>query len=92
MIKTFQHKGLEAFHRRGSKAGIQAAHAEKLRRQLARLDVAQKPEDMNVPGWKLHGLKGDMAGRYAVSVNGNWRMTFEFDGTDAVLLDYEDYH
>jgi proteic killer suppression protein len=92
MIKSFQHKGLERFYRTESKAGIQAAHAGKLKRLLARLDVALKPDDMNLPGWRFHALKGQQAGRFAVAVNGNWRMTFEFDGTDAVLLDYEDYH
>jgi proteic killer suppression protein len=92
MIKTFQHKGLEKFFSTGSKAGTQAAHAPRLSRQLARLDVSNRPEDMNVPGWGFHGLQGRMQGRFSVSVNGNWRMTFEFDGADAVLLDYEDYH
>ena len=92
MIKSFQHKGLERFFRTGSKAGIQAAHESRLRRQLARLDVAGRPEDMSLPGWDLHGLQGKEKGRLSVSVNGNWRMTFEFDGADAVLVDYEDYH
>jgi proteic killer suppression protein len=88
MIKSFQHKGLERFFQRGSKAGIQAAHASKLGRQLARLNVATRPADMNLPGWDFHPLQGDDKGRYAVSVNGNWRMTFEFEGTDATLVDY----
>jgi proteic killer suppression protein len=91
-IKSFKHKGVEHFYRTESKAGIQAAHSSKLKRLLARLDVSTKPEDMNLPGFGLHGLKGEQAGRYAVSVNGNWRLTFEFEGTDAILLDYEDYH
>lgn len=92
MIKTFQHKGLEQFFLTGSKAGIQPAHAPRLARQLARLHVAIRPEDMNVPGWGLHGLQGKRLDRFSVAVNGNWRMTFEFDGADAVLVDYEDYH
>ncbi len=92
MIKSFRHKGLQAFFERGTKAGIQAAHASKLSRQLARLDEAQKPHDMNVPGWGLHPLKGDLADHWAVTVNGNWRMTFVFDGVDAELVDYLDYH
>lgn len=92
MIKSFRHKGLQAFFERGTKAGIQAAHASKLSRQLARLDEAQKPQDMNVPGWGLHPLKGDLADHWAVTVNGNWRMTFVFDGVDAELVDYLDYH
>jgi toxin HigB-1 len=92
VIKSFAHKGLEAFFLTGSKAGIQAAHAARLRRQLAQLDQAAAPRDMNVPGWKLHPLKGDLAGHWAVSVSGNWRMTFTFDGPDAAIVDYQDYH
>lgn len=92
MIKSFQHKGLEAFFRSGSKAGIQPHHASKLSRQLSRLNAAKVPEDMNVPGWRLHGLCGNMAGYYSVTVNGNWRMTFTFEDCDAVLVDYQDYH
>jgi len=92
VIKTFQHKGLEKFYATGSKAGIQPAHASKLRRLLNQLNNAAAPEDMNLPGWAFHGLQGQEQGRYAVSVNGNWRLTFAFHGTDAVLLDYEDYH
>lgn len=92
MIKSFEHKGLQAFFETESKAGIQPAHAPKLKRQLARLNVATGPEDMNVPGWRLHPLKGQLAGHYAVDVNGNWRMTFRFEDGDAVLVDYQDYH
>jgi proteic killer suppression protein len=92
MIKSFEHKGLKAFYETGSKAGIRADHAAKLRRQLARLDEAQTPQDMSVPGWKLHALHGDLVGHFAVSVNGNWRMTFRFEGTDAILVNYQDYH
>ena len=92
MIKSFRHKGLEAFFRKGTKAGIQPSHADKLRRLLARLDHAAQSQDMNVPGWKLHALKGNLEGHYSVWVNGNWRMTFTFEGADAVLVDYQDYH
>ena len=92
MIKSFQHKGLERFYATGSKGGIQAAHENKLRRLLSRLDAAAGPEDMNLPGWGFHGLKGREQGRFSVQVNGNWRLTFAFDGPDAVLLNYEDYH
>ena len=87
-----RHKGLQAFFERGSKAGIQAAHTPKLARQLARLDQALQPQDMNLPGWALHSLQGSLAGHWSVSVNGNWRMTFTFEGVDAVLVDYQDYH
>jgi proteic killer suppression protein len=92
MIKSFEHKGLKAFFGTGSKAGIRADHASKLRRQLAHLDQARSEQDMNVPGWKLHPLHGELEGHFAVSVNGNWRMTFRFEGTDAILVDYQDYH
>ena len=93
MIKSFRHKGLQAFFERGTKAGIQAAHASKLARQLARLNESACPEDMNVPGWRLHPLSGrDLGGHYSVWVNGNWRMTFTFEGAHAVLVDYQDYH
>lgn len=91
-ITSFQHKGVEQFFLRESKAGIQAAHASKLKRQLARLHVSTKPADMRLPGWDFHELKGKDKGRYSVSVNGNWRLTFMFEGTDAVLVDYLDYH
>lgn len=92
MIKSWQHKGLEAFFFSGSRAGIRPDHASRLQRQLTRLDAADSPQDMNVPGWHLHVLAGALAGYYAVKVNGNWRLTFRFEGTDAVLVDYRDYH
>ncbi len=92
MIKSFRHKGLERFFRSGSKAGIQANHEKKLRRQLARLDAAIQSNDMNIPGWKLHPLQGSLDQHWAVWISGNWRITFAFDGDDAVLVDYQDYH
>jgi len=92
MLKTFRHKGLQAFFETGSKAGIQPRHAPRLGRQLTRLDLAKTAADMNVPGWRLHALAGNLAGHFSVSVSGNWRLTFGFDGTDAVLVDYQDYH
>lgn len=92
MIKTFRLKGLQVFFETGSKAGIQPHHASRLSRQLDRLDEAKAPEDMNLPGWRLHGLEGELAGHYSVTVNGNWCMTFRFENGDAVLVDYQDYH
>ena len=92
MIKTFRHKGLQAFFETGGKAGIQPDSAPRLRRQLTRLDLAKGAADMNLPGWKLHPLVGDLRGHYAVMVTGNWRMTFAFDGENAILVDYQDYH
>jgi proteic killer suppression protein len=92
MIKSFQHKGLETYFETGKKSGIQPHHAQRISRQLARLDVAAAPEDMNVPGWDLHPLSGNLAGHYSIKVNGNWRITFRFEGVNAVLVDYQDYH
>ena len=92
MIKSFRHKGLQRFFEKGSKAGIQAQHERRLRLMLSRLDDATKAADMDAPGWKLHALKGDLKGQWAVWVDGNWRMTFAFEGVDAVLVDYLDYH
>lgn len=92
MIKTFRHKGLQAFFETGSKAGIQPHHAGKLRVLLTTLDSAKRADDMNAPGWKLHSLTADLAGYYFVTVNGNWRLTFTFEGEDAELVDYLDYH
>jgi toxin HigB-1 len=92
LIKSFRHKGIERFFRGGSKAGIQSKHAEKLRKQLFALDNAKRPEDMNAPGWRLHQLQRDLAGHWSVDVSGNWRLTFSFEGEDAILVDYQDYH
>lgn len=92
MIKSFRHKGIERFFNTGSKAGIQAQHANRLRILLTRLDVATKPEDMDAPGWGLHPLKRDLVGHWSVWVSDNWRLTFAFDGTDAEVVDYQDYH
>lgn len=92
MIKSFEHKGLQAFFETGSKAGIQPHHAPKLARQLARLHTAKAPEDMNLPGWGLHPLTGHLSEHYSISVNGNWRLTFRFDNGHAALVDYQDYH
>ncbi|KAF3999936.1 type II toxin-antitoxin system RelE/ParE family toxin [Glaciimonas immobilis] len=92
MIKTFQHKGLKAFFETGSMACIQATHAPRLAAMLRRLNELPDASGMNLPGWGLHPLRGDLKGHFSVKVNANWRMTFKFDGTDAVLVDYQDYH
>ena len=92
MIKSFRHKGLQLFFETGSKAGIQPNQAARLRLQLTRLDAATSPNDMNASGWKLHRLTGELADHWAITVNGNWRLTFSFEGQDAVLVDYQDYH
>jgi len=92
MIRAFRHKGLSRFFDTGSKAGIQAAHAERLRLILGLLNGASRPEDLGLPGLSLHALKGARAGTWAVKVTGNWRVTFTFTGKDADDVDYEDYH
>lgn len=92
MIKSFRHKGLQRFFETGSKAGIQAAHAPRLRLQLAALHQATKPEDMAAPAWALHPLKGGLKGHWSIRVSGNWRLVFRFEGSDAILVDYLDYH
>ncbi len=93
MIKTFRHKGLRTFFENGSKAGIQAAHAQRLAAILRRLNETTNSQGMNLPGWRLHPLKGRELNRhFSVWVSGNWRVTFTFEGADAVLVDYHDYH
>lgn len=92
MIKSFRHKGLEAFFRTGAKSGIRPDHAGKLRAQLFALDLAKVAGDMGAPGWRLHPLTGKYKGYWSVTVNGNWRLVFRFEGADAELVDYLDYH
>jgi proteic killer suppression protein len=83
---------VEQFFLTGSKAGIQPRHASRLRLQLTTLHLVSQPQDMNRRGWVFHPLKGDLQGHYAVSVSGNWRLTFKFKESDAILVDYQDYH
>lgn len=92
MIKSIRHKGLRRFYESGSKRGVQGQHAPRLRMRLAALDTAQWIEDLDVPGFRLHELQGEMRGRWAINVSGNWRLTFEFREGHVFLLDYEDYH
>lgn len=92
MIKSFKHKGLEKFFKTGSTAGIQAKHANKLNLQLTLLNQAKQPRDMDVPNWRLHALTGSLKNHWAITVNGNWRLTFTFDGEDAKIVNYQDYH
>jgi len=92
VIVRFRHKGLLRFFQAGDHRGIDAKHAARIRRVLDRLDAAVRPEDMDLPGLGFHQLKGDRKGTYAVSVSGNWRITFRYgpDGAHDVTL--EDYH
>ena len=92
MIKSFRHAGIEKFFLSGSKAGIQASHADKLNIQLTTLNRAKAPSDMAAPGWNLHPLHGNQKEHWAVKVSGNWRLTFRFEGENAILVDYQDYH
>jgi proteic killer suppression protein len=91
-IRAFRHKGLERFFATGSKAGIQAKHADRLRLILARLNVAGSPADMRLPGLELHELQGRREGTWAVTVSGNWRITFTWVGDDVTRVDFEDDH
>ena len=92
MIKSFQHKGLKDYFYSGSKKGIKPEQANRLGRMLDRLDASGSPKDMDLPGYDLHPLKGDKKDMWSVSVSGNWRITFYFEGQDAYLVDYLDYH
>jgi proteic killer suppression protein len=92
VIRGFKHKGLGKFFESGAKGGIQTQHVERLRLILGRLNAATAPKDMALPGLVLHPLKGERKGIWAVSVSGNWRITFRFVGKDADSVDYEDYH
>ena len=92
MIKSFKHKGLQKFFETGSAAGIQPAHKQKLRMRLAALDTATVLVDVDLPGFRLHPLKGKMQGLWAIDVSKNWRITFDFQDGDVYVVNYEDYH
>ena len=92
MITNFVHKGLERFYKIGKPSGIQAKHAKRLRLILTNLDQAESPQDMDMPGLRLHELKDSRKNIWSVSVGGNWRVTFRFTGRDAEIVNYEGYH
>ncbi len=92
MIKSFKHKGLKKFYETGSKAGIKSSHNKKLRIQLTALNTATCIEDMDLPGFRLHRLKGNRKGFWAIDVSKNWRIVFRFDKGNVYVVDYEDYH
>jgi proteic killer suppression protein len=92
MITSFKHKGLELFFTKASYKGIPAQYWSRIERMLDRLDASKEAEDMDLPGYKFHALKGDRKGEFAVSVTGNWRITYQFIGEDAVNVNLEDYH
>lgn len=92
MIKSFKHKGLERLWAKSDWRGVPGQHGARIERLLDRLDASGRPGDMALPGYRFHPLKADRAGEYSVSVSGNWRLTFRFDGEDAVDVNLEDYH
>ncbi len=92
MIKSFKHKGLKLFYETGSVKGIKPAHKQKLRIRLAAIDTATCIDDIDLPGFRLHPLKGDREGLWAIDVSKNWRVVFKFEDGNAYIVDYEDYH
>jgi proteic killer suppression protein len=92
MIRTFQHKGLKAFFLTGTTKGIRADHAKRLAHLLVFLNRAAKSSDLDIPGFRLHPLKGDLIGYWSLTVSGNWRIIFRFVEHDVELVDYLDYH
>lgn len=92
MILGFRHRGLRLLHECDDSRGLNAAHVDKIRRILARLEIASVPGDMNLPGWRLHRLKGNRAGFWSVIVQANWRVIFRFERGNATDVDYLDYH
>jgi len=92
MIVRFRHKGLEQLFTNGDTSGVSTQQVRKLRQILSFLNVSQEPADMNLPGFRLHPLKGERKGQWAVSVTGNWRIVFEFEGENVTNVDLVDYH
>jgi len=92
VIQKIRHKGLKKLYQTGSAAKVNPNHADKLRRILGVLDQASRPEEVDLPGFRLDGLKGEYDGFYAVQVSGNWRVIFRFDGDQVTDVDYLDYH
>lgn len=92
MLRRFRHRGLKRLYERDDRSGVNAEHAARLERILTLLDVAQRSADIDLPGYRLHPLKGHRKGEWSVSVSGNWRVTFRFDEGDVTDLNYEDYH
>ncbi len=92
MIRRFRHRGLRRLFEEDDRRGLNAQHVEKIRRVLARLARAAEPADMDLPGWRLHPLKGALAGFWSVTINANWRIVFRFENGDVTDVDYVDYH
>ena len=92
MIGSFSHKGLKRLYEQDDHRGVQPKHADKIKRILSRLEQAAQPEDMALPGYRLHKLHGDRTGQWAVRVSGNWRIVFRFEGGNVHDVDLCDYH
>jgi toxin HigB-1 len=92
VIRRFRHRGLRRLYEDDDRRELNPQHADKIARMLARLDQAAEPRQLDLPGWRLHPLKGDLMGSWAVWIDENWRLTFGFEGTGAVHVDYRDYH
>ena len=92
MIGSFKHKGLKRLYEKDDSSKLSAELLPKINRIVSLLDMATEPEDLDLPGFRLHALKGDRKGYFAVSVNGNWRITFRFVGGTAEDIDLVDYH
>lgn len=92
MIRSFRNKGLRRLFEEGDSSKLSVRHVSRVERILSALDTATAPEQLNIPGWRFHALKGDQVGRYALDASGNWRVTFGWDDQDAVDVDLEDYH
>ena len=92
MIRTFRHRGLRELYEQGRSSRVAQGHVPKLVRILTALDRSTGPEGMDIPGFRLHPIKGRMQGHHAVSVSGNWRVTFRFEDEHVVDVDYLDYH
>lgn len=92
MVRSFRHRGLKALYDGRTTRRVAPEHVQKLRDILGVLDRSRTPEEMNLPGFRLHQLRGDLRGHWAVSASGNWRVIFRFEDGEAVDVDYLDYH
>ena len=92
MIRRIRHRGLKRLYEDDDRRGLNPQHVEPIRRLLAYLDRASEPQDMDLPGWRLHPLKGELAGYWSVTVRANWRIVFRFENGDVTDVDYLDYH
>ncbi len=92
MIRRFRHRGLKRLYEDDDRRGVSPQHVERIKRVLAYLDRASEPRDMDIPGWRLHPLKGELSGFWSITVRANWRIVFRFENGEATDVDYLDYH